>query len=180
MKLPVKTTAVTPHITVRDVEAAARFYERAFGFRIQLLLPGGPHGTIRHAEVGHEGCTIMIGPESPQRGIRAPVDAGGTPPVSMFVYVDDVDAVHQRAVEAGAIELLPPSEQFFGARTCVLADPDGHQWMMAQHQEELSESDMRKRLEESNQGEGASHAADAPRRKPRVQGPIKRPAPKTS
>lgn len=178
MKLPVKTTAVTPHITVRDVEKAARFYEEAFGFRIQLMLPGGPSGRIMHAEVGHEGCTIMIGPESPQRGIVAPINSGATPPVSMFVYVDDLENQHKKAVAAGGFELLPPSDQFFGARTSVVADPDGHQWMLAQHQEELDEQEMKQRLKKAKEGEAAAHSVEAPRRKPKVQGPIRRPLPK--
>jgi PhnB protein len=136
MQLPKKTTAITPHLTVRDVQAAATFYEKAFGFTRKFMLPGSG-GRIMHAEMGYENCTVMIGPESLQRGMRSPLSAGGTP-VSIFVYVSDVDKLHARAVAAGAKELVAPSEQFFGARTTVLADPDGHQWMFAQHKKEVS------------------------------------------
>ena len=146
MKLPKKTTAITPHLTVRDVAAAAKFYEKAFGFTIKLMLPGGADGRIMHAEVGHSNCTIMIGPESLERGLRSPLTAGATPPVSLFVYVDGVDAIHARALGAGAKELLPPSEQFFGARTSIVADPDGHQWMLAEHRVELTEDAMKENL----------------------------------
>jgi len=142
MQLPKKTTAITPHLTVRDVAAAANFYEKAFGFTRKFMLPG-PGGRIMHAEMGHDNCTVMIGPESIQRGMRSPLTAGGTP-VSLFVYVADVDAVHSRALAAGAKELVAPSDQFFGARTSVLLDPDGHQWMFAQHQKEVSVDDMTK------------------------------------
>jgi uncharacterized glyoxalase superfamily protein PhnB len=142
MQLPKKTTAITPHLTVRDVEAAAKFYEKAFGFTRKFALPGAG-GRIMHAEVGHENCTVMIGPESRERGMLSPISAGGTA-VSIFVYVPDVDKQHARAVAAGAKELMPPSEQFFGSRTSLLLDPDGHQWMFAQHKKEVSLEDMKK------------------------------------
>jgi PhnB protein len=142
MQLPKKTTAITPHLTVRDVDTAAKFYERAFGFTRKFALPGAG-GKIMHAEVGHENCTVMIGPESRERGMLAPITAGG-PSVSIFVYVSDVDKQHARAVAAGAKELMPPSEQFFGSRTSLLLDPDGHQWMFAQHKKEVSIEDMKK------------------------------------
>jgi PhnB protein len=140
MQMPKKSTAITPHLTVRDVAAAASFYEKAFGFTRKFMLPG-PGGRIMHAELVHENCTVMIGPESLERGMRAPITAGGTP-VSLFVYVTDVDALHSRALASGAKELVPPSEQFFGARTSVLLDPDGHQWMFAQHKKEVSVDEM--------------------------------------
>ncbi|HYH99742.1 VOC family protein [Hyalangium sp.] len=142
MQLPKKTTAITPHLTVRDVDAAAKFYEKAFGFTRKFALPGAG-GRIMHAEVGHENCTVMIGPESRERGMLSPISAGGTA-VSIFVYVADVDKQHARALAAGAKELMPPSEQFFGSRTSLLLDPDGHQWMFAQHKKEVSLDDMKK------------------------------------
>ncbi|HVG61759.1 MAG TPA: VOC family protein [Hyalangium sp.] len=142
MQLPKKTAAITPHLTVRDVDAAAKFYEKAFGFARKLALQGAG-GRIMHAEVSHDNCTVMIGPESRERGMLAPISSGGSP-VSIFVYVADVDKTHARAVAAGAKELMPPSEQFFGARTSLLLDPDGHQWMLAQHKKELSLQEMTK------------------------------------
>ena len=143
MKLPPKSTALTPHLTVRDVQAAARWYEEALGFRIKLMLPGGPSGEIRHAEVEHEGCTVMIGPESSSRGMLAPRTRGVPPSISLYLYVAEVDGTHARAIGAGAVELVSPSDQFFGARTSVIADPDGHQWMLAEHQQDMSEGEMR-------------------------------------
>jgi PhnB protein len=142
MQLPKKTTAITPHLTVRDVDAAAKFYEKAFGFTRKFALPGAG-GRIMHAEVAHDNCTVMLGPESKERGMLAPISSGGSP-VSIFVYVPDVDKTHARAIAAGAKELMPPSEQFFGARTSLLLDPDGHQWMFAQHKKEMSLEEMTK------------------------------------
>jgi PhnB protein len=139
--MPEKSTAITPHLTVRDVGAAMGFYEQAFGFKRKFMLPR-PDGKVMHAEVVHDNCTVMLGPESLQRGMRAPVTSGGASPVSLFVYVDDVDALYQRAVAAGAKTLLEPNDQFFGDRTCLLLDPDGHQWMFAEHKKDVSVDEM--------------------------------------
>jgi PhnB protein len=141
MKLPEKSTAITPHLTVRDVAQAVTFYEQAFGFKRKFMLPG-PGGRVMHAELVHQDCTVMLGPESPERGMLAPVTSGAVPPVSLFVYVDDVDRLHAQALAAGAHEVLPPNDQFFGARTCLLLDPDGHQWMFATHTREVSVDEM--------------------------------------
>lgn len=140
MKLPEKSTAITPHLTVRDVDKAVKFYADAFGFKRKFLLPG-PQGRIMHAELTHANCTVMLGPESIERNMKAPITAGGTP-VSLFVYVEDVDKLHAQAMAAGAREVFAPNDQFFGARTCLLLDPDGHQWMFAQHQLDMSADEM--------------------------------------
>jgi PhnB protein len=145
MKLPSQSSSVSPHLTVRDVKAAAEFYAKAFGFAIKMMLPG-PGGKIMHAQLNHGMSVIMVGPEAVERGMKAPVTSGQTPPVSLFIYVDDVDATHKRALAAGAKELLPPSEQFFGARTSVVLDNDGHQWMLAQHKKDMSQDAMKEAL----------------------------------
>lgn len=151
MKLPPQTSAVSPHITVRDVKAAADFYVKAFGFTLKFMLPG-PQGKIMHAQLNHGLSVIMVGPESLERGIKAPITSGLSPAVSMFIYVDDVDATHKNALAVGAKELLPPSEQFFGARTSVVVDADGHQWMLAQHKKDLSGDQMGEALKAKRGG----------------------------
>ena len=151
---------ITPHLTVRGVEEAARFYERAFGFRRRLMLPGGSANKVQHAEVELGACKVMIGPESPQRGMLAPISTGKPPPVSLYLDVANVDAAHAKAVAAGAIELLPPSDQFFGARTSVVADPDGHQWMLAQQKQDMTEDQMREAMQ-SEPNSGAAHSVPA-------------------
>src|SRR5262245_57302381 len=115
------------------------------------MLPG-PQGKIMHAQLNHGLSVIMVGPESPERGIKAPITSGQSPAVSMFIYVDDVDATHKHAIAAGAKELLPPSEQFFGARTSVVVDADGHQWMLAQHKKDLSGDQMNEALKAKRGG----------------------------
>lgn len=158
MKPSGRAPGITPHLTVRDVERAARFYRDGFGFRIKMMLPGGQTQRIRHAEVEHAEGAVMLGPESPERGMLAPVTTGGVPPVSLYLYVDDVDAAHRRAVEAGAIELIPPTDQFFGARTSVVTDPDGHQWMLSQPREELGEDELRRRIQSGSDETRSGHS----------------------
>lgn len=145
MKMPAKSTAITPHITVRDVKKSVRFYEKAFAFKVKFTLPGR-NGKIMHAEMEHEGCTLMIGPESEERGMLSPMTAGIVSPVSIYIYVNDLDAQHAAAVAAGAKTLLEPSDQFFGAKTSMVMDPDGHSWMLAQHQKDMTVESMKQAL----------------------------------
>lgn len=166
-----KSTSITPHLTVRDVAQAAKFYEAALGFTTKLLLPGGPEGKIMHAEITHGSSSLMLGPESVARGIKAPITAGTTPPVSLYLNVEDVDSAHAQAVKAGAIELLPPSDQFFGARTSIVCDLDGHQWMLAEHRTEVSENAMKTKLTAARLG-AKSQAAEQTSKAP--LGPIRR------
>lgn len=168
MKLPSNSTAITPHLTVRNVRDAVLFYERAFGFRTKLMLPGKQTDDIMHAEIEHEGCCLMLGPESPARGMLAPISRGGPPSVNLYLYVGSVDAVHARAIECGATELLPLSDQYFGARTSVVADPDGHQWMLAEHQKEMSERELREAVRAPGQPAKA-HAGRELRRRYRTR-----------
>ncbi len=136
MNLPKNTAAIGTHLTVRDIPQAMDFYDKVLGFRRKLMLPG-PGGRIMHAEMVYAGCTLMLGPESPQRGMKSPASLGGTP-VSMFVYVEDVDSAFERAQQHGATVLVPVNDQFFGCRTFVMLDPDGHQWMVATQKQEMS------------------------------------------
>ena len=121
---------VNPYLTVSDVDAALAWYEKAFGFKTTLTLPG-PDGKPVHAEMRHKKSTIMMGPESADGRSRAPGKQGA--PVSMYCYCEDVDAIAASARAAGAQVLEEPQDQFWGDRTCFLVDPAGHQWMFATH-----------------------------------------------
>ena len=102
-----------------------------------------------HAEIRIGDSTIMLGDEMPEQGGRSPKSYGGTP-VSFFVYKENVDAAWKRAVDAGAKEIMPLDNQFWGDRTGCLEDPFGHRWWLAQHVEDLTQEELQKRARRSS------------------------------
>ena len=132
-KRPAKPTEmpwVTPFLTVKDADAALAFYQKAFGFEKKFSMPG-PDGKTAHAEVHWRDGVIMFGPEGPQNKCKAPSTLGTRPPVGIFVYCEDVDALYKRATAAGAKSEMPPQDMFWGDRMCTVVDPDDHMWSFA-------------------------------------------------
>jgi PhnB protein len=136
---------VTPSIVVAGASKAIDFYKRAFGAEEIMRFPG-PDGTIMHAEIRIGDSIVMLGDEMPEQGGRSPKSIGGTP-VSFFVYRDNVDEEWQRAVAAGAKEIMPLADQFWGDRTGCLEDPFGHKWWLAQHVQDLTPEELQKNAE---------------------------------
>lgn len=137
---------VTPYIIVRDAAAAIDFYKRAFGATELLRLPM-PDGKVAHAEIKIGDSAIMLADECPERGASSPQTIGGTP-MTLMIYVEDVDAVYDRAVRAGAVVLRPVRDQFYGDRSGCLTDPFGHQWTVATHKEDVSQQELDRRFAE--------------------------------
>lgn len=132
---------VNPYLIVKDADAAIAFYKAAFGFETRFAMPG-PDGKTQHAELAHKDSVIMLGPECPeQSNHKSPSSLGGSP-VSLYVYVEDVDALCERARAAGATVVEEPKDQFWGDRMCALVDPDGHNWAFATHVKDVSPEDM--------------------------------------
>ena len=129
---PATMSWLSPCLTVRDAAAALEFYQKAFGFQKKDVYPG-PDGKIMHAEVTWKDAVIMFGPECDQNQSKAPVSTGVHPPVSLYLYCEDVDALYARATAAGAKSETPPQDMFWGDRVCKLIDPDGHSWGFATH-----------------------------------------------
>lgn len=137
--------AVVAHIMVDGATNAIDFYTRAFGAD-ELFRLDGPDGRVVHAEVRIQGSTIMLGDaEGPL--FSAPT-AVGTTTVGLHVFVDDVDALAQRATAAGAELLQPPADQFHGDRTAMLKDPYGHVWIFLTHLEDLTPDEVARRARE--------------------------------
>lgn len=136
---------VTPSLFVAGAAKAIEFYKKALGAE-ELMRFEGPGGSIMHAELRIGDSMIMLADEMPEGGGRGPKTIGGTP-VSFFVYGEDVDSAWKRAVDAGAREVVPLADQFWGDRTGCLEDPFGHQWWLAQHLEDLTPEQMRKNAE---------------------------------
>src|SRR5260370_623314 len=138
--------SVTPQITVRGADRALEFYKAAFG-AVEVARFSGPGGQgIMHAEIRIGDSTIIVGDELPMMGSRSPQSLGGVTG-TIYLYVDDVDAVYARAIAAGATAKLPVRDMFWGDRTGRVIDPFGHEWAIATHKEEVSIEEMRKRSE---------------------------------
>jgi PhnB protein len=137
--------SVTPYMVVRDAAKAIDFYKQAFGTTEISRMPG-PDGKIVHAELQIGDSRIMLTEENPSEGERSPQMLNGTP-VNIFLYVPDVDAVHQQAVRAGAKSITPPTNMFWGDRYSELTDPFGHHWSVATHVEEVGPEELVKRFE---------------------------------
>jgi PhnB protein len=135
---------VTPHLAVRDAAAALAFYARAFGAEELFRMPG-PGGVVMHAEVRIGDSIVMLGEEDPTRGASSPKTIGGSP-VSLLLYLKDVDASFARAAQAGCTVEMPPTDMFWGDRYGKVQDPFGHHWALATHKEDLSPEEMAKRM----------------------------------
>jgi PhnB protein len=135
-----------PYLFVSDGASAIEFYERAFG-ATELVRWGGPRGKVGHAEIKIGTSPIWLADESPETGFSSPLTLGGAG-VNIFLYVADVDRAFNRALAAGATELRPVIDQFYGDRVGTLRDPFGHVWTLATRKEELSTEELQARAEE--------------------------------
>jgi PhnB protein len=144
--IPDSYRRITPCLVVRGAAKALEFYAQVFGATERMRFPGAD-GTIGHAEIVIGDSVVIVEDEDPQRGTAAP-PAGGLPgsPVFQFIYVEDVDAVVARAVEAGATLVRAPQDQFYGDRDGYVVDPFGHGWVVASHVEDVSQEEMGRRL----------------------------------
>ena len=138
--------AVSAMLVVKDVKAAATFYQKAFGFAKRGLM-NGPDGTPVHGELRLRDTTLMLGPEAPQWGSRGPLTIGGTP-VTLYLYVENVDKVVAKSVQLGATLKGPVADMFWGDRCGTVVDPEGHVWMLATHVAEPTPAEMKKKLKE--------------------------------
>ena len=145
--VPTGYHTVTPYLIVKDAARAIAFYQKAFGATERMRL-SAPDGKIGHAEVQIGDSTVMLADEFPEMGARSPEAFGGSA-VSLLLYVENVDAVAARALAAGAKELRPVKDQFYGDRSGTFADPFGHVWSIATHTEEVSPEDVNRRFEAS-------------------------------
>ncbi len=133
---------VTPHVFYDDPAAALEWLEKAFGFEVRMSMPG-PEGTIVHAEMQVAEGVVMMSPTSAGEQWKSPQSLGGSVTQGLYVFVDDVDAHCKRARAAGAKIASDPEDMFWGDRTYVAEDPEGHRWTFAQHVRDVSPEDMK-------------------------------------
>lgn len=143
--------SVVPYLTVHDAAAALEFYKTALGAveRMRMAMPGGKVG---HAEITIGNSTIMVSDEFPEMGVRSPRSIGGTAS-SVMIYVEKVDDVARKALAAGAREVRPVKDQFYGDRSGTFEDPFGHRWIISTHIEDVSPEEMQRRAAAAMSGQ---------------------------
>src|SRR3989442_10241670 len=142
--VPLGFHAITPMLTVREVDKAIDFYKRALGAHERLRFLGPEGKSIMHAEIKIGDSIIMLGEEQPAHGCRGPQSLGGTT-VSLYFYIEDVDRAFNQAIAAGATMLMPVADVFWGDRCGQFVDPFGHKRSLATHKEEFSQQEIHKR-----------------------------------
>jgi PhnB protein len=144
---------ITPYLHVDEAVKAIDFYTSVFvgTERVRMDAPGGKIG---HAEVQIGDSIIMLADEFPEMDVRGPRSIGGTP-VTINVYVEDVDAVLARAIAQGAKEIRPVENQFYGDRSGQFEDPFGHRWNVSTHVEDVPPEEMQRRSQEAMEAMGS-------------------------
>jgi PhnB protein len=144
--IPDEYHTITPQLTCRQAGRAIEFYKNAFGATEIMSMPT-PDGKVMHAEMQIGDSRFMIGDEFP--GMSAAPDPSASPSSSLYIYTEDVDAVFNQAVQAGAKVDMPPTDMFWGDRYGKVTDPFGHRWGIATHVEDVAPEEMQRRAEEA-------------------------------
>ena len=137
---------VTPYLYIDGAAAAIEFYKKAFGATEVVRMPN-PDGKIGHAEIKIGDSHVMLADQNEQVKAYGPKHYGGAPG-SLMVYVEDVDSVFQRAVDAGATVTRPVADQFYGDRNGGIEDPFGHHWFISTHFRDVSPEEMKQAMEQ--------------------------------
>jgi PhnB protein len=138
--------SVIPYLIVNDAAAAIEFYKSAFKVT-EFVRLADSSGKVMHSEIRIGDSQIMVADEFPEMGYRSPKTLGGSP-VSVLLYVEDVDRVFRSAIIAGGVETAPVQDQFDGDRRGTLTDPFGHVWLVATRKEDVSPDELKKRFAE--------------------------------
>lgn len=141
---------VTPYLIIRNAAAALDFYKQAFGAD-EVMRVTAPNGKVGHAEIRIGDSAIMLSDEYPDMDARSPETIGASP-VMLHLYVENVDALVKRAVDAGATLKQPVADQFYGDRGGKIVDPFGHGWWIATHVEDVPPEEMEKRAAKAMAG----------------------------
>jgi PhnB protein len=141
--------SVTPYLVIKGAAQAIDYYKKVFG-ATELVRMNGPGGTVGHAELQIGDSRIMLADENPTMGEgHASATTIGASPVSLYIYLPNVDEVMQNAKAAGAKVLRPAEDQFYGDRSGFIQDPFGHFWGIATHIEDVSPAEMKERMKKA-------------------------------
>ena len=147
--IPEGYNSVTPYLIIKGAAQAIEYYKTVFG-ATEVFRMAQPDGTVGHAELQIGSSRIMLAEENPKMGYIGATN-NSTSPVSLYVYIPDVDRVVERAVAAGAKLLKPVQDQFYGDRSGFLQDPFGHFWGVATHVEDVSPQELEERAKKAQQ-----------------------------
>jgi PhnB protein len=149
--------AVSAMLTVSDIPAAVTFYQKTFGFSKRAIM-NGPDGKPIHAELTLRGTTLMLGPENEAMGKRTAKSVGASP-AGLYIYVENVDKVVEKATKLGATGHVPVMDMFWGDRCGTIVDPDGYTWMVGTHKAEPTAKEMKQGMIEMMRRQPAGAAA---------------------
>src|SRR6185437_16419108 len=149
--------AVSAMLTVADIPAAVNFYQKSFGLSKRGIM-SGPDGKPMHAELTLRGTTLMLGPENEAMGRRSAKNVGASP-ASLYIYVENVDKVVDKATKLGATSQGPVMDMFWGDRSGTVVDPDGYTWMVGTHKAEPSAKEMKQKMAEMMKQQSSGAAA---------------------
>jgi PhnB protein len=142
--IPEGYSSVTPYLVIKGAAQAIEYYKKVFGASVVVRMDG-PEGKVGHAELQIGNSRIMLADENPQMGATSATTIGNSP-VSLYLYIPDVDKVVDRAVAEGAKIIKPVQDQFYGDRSGFIQDPFGHFWGIATHVEDVSPQEMKERM----------------------------------
>jgi PhnB protein len=142
--------SVTPYLSIKGAAKAIDYYKQVFG-ATELFRMAAPDGKIGHAEIKIGNSPIMIADEFPEMEFVSPQTLGGSP-IGLMIYVDDVDTMFNKAISAGATQVKPLQDQFYGDRSGTLKDPFGHVWTVATHVEDVAPEELQKRAAAAHGG----------------------------
>ena len=149
-RIPEGYHSVTPYLFIRGASDAIAFYVKAFGAKELFRMPM-PDGRLGHAELQIGDSRVMLADENLEHGAVSPTTLKGTS-IGLAIYVEDCDAVYQRAVAAGAKVERAIQNQFYGDRSGTVVDPFGHKWTIASHVEDVSPEEMERRMASMKHG----------------------------
>jgi PhnB protein len=143
--IPEGHNAVIPALAFKGADAAIKWYKNVFGAKEKMRFDN-PDKTVAHAEITIGDCVVMLSEENPQYN-KSPKTLNGNS-VNLYIYVPDVDATIQRAMDGNARLIMPAEDQFYGDRSGRIEDPFGYTWIISTHIKDVSEEEMKKAMEE--------------------------------
>ena len=144
--IPNGFSSVTPHLVIKDCADALEFYKKALGAK-EIYRSLMPDGRVMHAMIQIGDSFVMMADEFPEMGSKGPNTLGGTP-MALHIYTEDADALYKQAIDAGAIQIMPLNDMFWGDRYGQIQDPFGHRWAIATHIKDVSPEEMEKAAKE--------------------------------